>query len=340
MVGRLSAGHRIAPARYLLMLVCVGFAAALSLAGCGGGDTNRNKSTASDSERDDIRIEFAMVGVPGDPFYTVIKNGARQAGADMGVEVQYNETTQYDFQEQVRLIKSTAAKEPDAMIVSDESPDVLDPVIKETVDSGIPVMIVNVIGERTLEETGALGFVGQDEVKVGRKVAENLKAEGVARPLCLNPAPGAAFSVARIDGLRSVYGDALSCIAADQTNRTAAVNAIEAALQQRDDVDALVGLSVTTDEPALQAVENTDAQDEIKVAGIDLSPTVLEAIDEGRMLFTSDQQQYLQGYLPVVMLALHEQYGFGPPPFTETGPALITSENAADVRELSKQGIR
>ena len=46
----------------------------------------------STSSREDMRIEFAFAGVPGDPYYTVIKNGAAQAEKDMGVDVEYKET--------------------------------------------------------------------------------------------------------------------------------------------------------------------------------------------------------------------------------------------------------
>ena len=96
-------------------------------------------------------------GHPGDPFYNVIKNGARQAKEDLGVDVEYKETSQYDFQEQKRLIEAAIARKPDGLVVSDESPDVLDPVIADAVDAGIPVVIANAMGPDTLETTGALG---------------------------------------------------------------------------------------------------------------------------------------------------------------------------------------
>ena len=48
------------------------------------------------------------------------------------------------------------------------------------------------------------------------------------------------------------------------------------------------------------------ARPEVSLATFDLSPEVLEAIVDGKMLFAIDQQQYLQGYLPIVLLTLYE----------------------------------
>ena len=44
-------------------------------------------------------------------------------------------------------------------------------------------------------------------------------------------------------------------------------------------------------------------------ATFDLSPEVLTAIDDGTVLFAIDQQQYLQGYLGVLIVTQFAQYG-------------------------------
>jgi simple sugar transport system substrate-binding protein len=68
---------------------------------------------------------------------------------------------------------------------------------------------------------------------------------------------------------------------------------------------------------------------------------VLEAVRDGEMLFATDQQQFLQGYLPVVLLTNHAQYGVGPiNAEIPTGPAFITQDNAQEVIDLSEQGVR
>jgi simple sugar transport system substrate-binding protein len=322
-------------AGWLVGLICAGLLAV----GC--GDDEDEEPSGGGSERASIQIEFAMVGIPGDPFYNVIKNGARQAGEDLGVDVSYKETTQYDFQEQKRLIEAAIARKPDGLVVSNESPDVLDPPIKEAVDAGIPVVVANAMGPDTLETTGALGFVGQDELEVGRLAGERMKSAGIERAFCINPAVGSAPLDARCRGLAQVMGEGnAKVIVTTVDDRTASKNRMKAALQSGDVDGMLVTAATVNGAQALQAVEETGMKDQVKIASIDLTPEVLTAVRDGDILFTSDQQQYLQGYLPVQILTLFVEYGLRPQPLTKTGPAYITADNAEQAIELSKRGIR
>jgi simple sugar transport system substrate-binding protein len=320
-----------------LLLICL--LALAAIAGCGGDDGGTGK--AKSSGRGDLRIEFAMVGIPGDPFYNVIKNGARQAERDLGVDVEYKETTQYDFQEQKRLIEAAIARKPDGLVVSNESPDVLDPVIADAVDAGIPVVIANAMGPKTLETTGALGFVGQDEFEVGKLAGARMKQAGIATAFCVNPAVGSAPLDLRCQGLAQALGEGnTKVLATTVDDRTASKNRMKAALQREHLGGMLVTAATVNGTQALQAVEETGNAGKVKIASIDLTPDVLQAVKDGKILFTSDQQQYLQGYLPVQILTLYAEYGLRPQPLTKTGPAYITSDTAEQAIDLSKRGIR
>jgi simple sugar transport system substrate-binding protein len=326
--------------RLRVAAVSVALVAAFTVAACGDDDGSNEDAGGGKTSRKGIQIEFAFAGVPGDPYYTVIKNGAAQAEEDMGVDVEYKETSQYDFQEQVRLIKAAIARKPDGLVVSEESPEVLDGPVKEAVDAGIPVIIA-AAGEDSVAKTGALGFVGQNEFEVGFKAGQQLKAAGVKRAACLNPAVGTPNLDSRCAGLeKALGGGAVDVVAIDQTDRTSAKNRVKAILQ-RGEVDGLLALAAATvAEPALDAVKESGRSDDVTVATIDLSPGVLEAVRDGDLLFASDQQQFLAGYLPVVLLALHSEYGIRPPGFVPTGPSYVTEDNAAEVIEFSKRGIR
>ncbi len=91
---------------------------------------------------------------------------------------------------------------------------------------------------------------------------------------------------------------------------------------------------------AVEAV-NTAAS-KAKLATFDLSGDVVKAIEDGKILFAVDQQQYLQGYLPVVFLALYNRnantVGGGQPVLT--GPGFVTKDNAAKVQALAEAGTR
>ena len=74
----------------------------------------------------------------------------------------------------------------------------------------------------------------------------------------------------------------------------------------------------------------------------DLGPDVLRAVKAGQLAFAVDQQAYLQGYLPVVMLAERARYGLFPAQgdVVATGPNFVTRATAGKAIELSKRSIR
>jgi simple sugar transport system substrate-binding protein len=73
-----------------------------------------------------------------------------------------------------------------------------------------------------------------------------------------------------------------------------------------------------------------------------IGPDVLRALRTGELTFAVDQQPYLQGYLPVVLLAQQRLYGILPAAGTlvPTGPVFVTKANAARVLELAERGVR
>jgi simple sugar transport system substrate-binding protein len=80
----------------------------------------------------------------------------------------------------------------------------------------------------------------------------------------------------------------------------------------------------------------------VAIAAFDLGPDVLSAVRDGKLLFAVDQQPYLQGYLPVVMLANRARYGLFPAQgdIVATGANFVTRANADATIKLSERSIR
>ena len=79
----------------------------------------------------------------------------------------------------------------------------------------------------------------------------------------------------------------------------------------------------------------------INLATFDFTPEIIDGILKGRISFALDQQQYLQGYLPVVLMNLYITNKNTPAyKKLETGPSIIDIKNAQDVLSLSKKGKR
>ena len=74
----------------------------------------------------------------------------------------------------------------------------------------------------------------------------------------------------------------------------------------------------------------------------DLSGDVVKSIKGGEIQFAVDQQQYLQGYLPVQFLYLFKKNlnTVGGGQAVLTGPGFVTKDNAATVEQLAEDGTR
>jgi simple sugar transport system substrate-binding protein len=107
-------------------------------------------------------------------------------------------------------------------------------------------------------------------------------------------------------------------------------------------IDGVLALNSTTGTEAVKAVDIAGQAARVKVATFDLGPAVLAAVRSGRLLFAVDQQAYLQGYLPVVLLTQRARYGLFPAQgdVIPTGPNFVTKADAGKAIELSKRSIR
>jgi simple sugar transport system substrate-binding protein len=107
-------------------------------------------------------------------------------------------------------------------------------------------------------------------------------------------------------------------------------------------VDGMLTLSSDGGEAALRALAATGRAGDVQLGTFDLSPEVLRAVLTGRMRFAVDQQAYLQGYLPVIMLGEFARYGLfaAEGRVIPTGPHFVTRATAAQAMRLSQRGIR
>jgi simple sugar transport system substrate-binding protein len=111
-------------------------------------------------------------------------------------------------------------------------------------------------------------------------------------------------------------------------------------LQQHPEIDAVLTAGSSAVDPTLAAIEEAGLVDQISLGSFDLSPTMLEAIDQGKALFGIDAQQYLTGYYPIIFLAIYDQYGMVPTNDVLTGPLFVMQDTAKQVIELSALGYR
>ena len=97
---------------------------------------------------------------------------------------------------------------------------------------------------------------------------------------------------------------------------------------------------VEADEAALKAIKSAGKTGSIKLGTFDMSPGMLKAAAAGEVEFLIDQQQYLQGYLPIAIFAQYMRWGTMPAGVVMTGPGFVTPQNASKVIKWAAQGYR
>ncbi len=289
------------------------------------------------------RIVVVTHGQAADPFWSVVKNGVDQAGKDMRVTVEYQAPATFDMVAMSQLIDAVVASNPDGLVVSIPDPDALGPSIKAAVAAGIPVISIN-SGSDVAEEFGVLAHIGQTEYEAGYGGGKRMAAAGATKALCVNHEVGNVALDLRCQGFSDAMAEAggsVEVLAVDLADPTGSANRIAAALTADESINAMLTLGPGSALPALQALKDEQLLGKVLLATFDLSPEVLEAIRDGNMLFAIDQQQYLQGYLPIVYLTLYlENLNTPGAILIPTGPGFVTQENAAQVIEYAARGTR
>ncbi|MBO9411446.1 MULTISPECIES: sugar ABC transporter substrate-binding protein [unclassified Ruegeria] len=276
-------------------------------------------------------------GQANDAFWNVVKNGVEQAGKDVGVNVEYRAPETFDMVAMSQLIDAAVNQEPDGLIVSIPDADALGPSIERAVAAGIPVISIN-SGSDVSKELGALLHVGQDEFDAGKAAGEKLASMGGNNAICVNHEVGNVALDLRCAGFAEGFAGSVEVL--PTSNDPSEIESkVSAALAANEDVDTIMALGASSaGEPTVAAVKASGR--DVNVASFDLSANFLQSIADGDAAFAIDQQQYLQGYLAVNFMGLHAKYGLMPGGNVPSGPNLVTTEKAAQVIDLSSQGIR
>lgn len=273
-------------------------------------------------------------------FWGVVETGAKDAAAAMGVTLKSGGSL--DPAEQAQLVETYITEGVDGIIVSLANPDAMMDVLQKAINAGIPVITIN-SGLDIYKEIGALNHIGQTEFVAGQGAGEQFNAEGATKVLCVIHEEGNIGLEERCDGLTDTFsGDVERFNVATTGVRDVAgtLASIQDKLISDSSINAILTLNPNIAIAALDAYKAAGV--DVKLATFDLSPDVLEALEADEILFAIDQQQYLQGYLPVVFLYLYNTnlnvVGGGLPILT--GPGFVTASNAAAVKDLSAAGTR
>jgi simple sugar transport system substrate-binding protein len=299
----------------------------------------------------DVNIVFFPGGSPGGPFETVVYNGALQAAADLGANVQYV-WSDWDPQNMVTQLNEVVATNPDGIAImghpGDES---YRAVVDQAESQGIIVTAQNVPLSDLQAQYGSNGFgyVGAFQYSAGHSLAEEVVrrfglSEGDRAMVwgLLSQAGRGERTRGVIEGLEEagLTVDYLEIDDATNSDPSAGVATFTGYVSSHSDVKLVVtdhGNLTSSLETLLTAAGK--GPDDIFTAGFDLSPATVQAIQGGWTDLVIDQQQWLQGYLPILQICLSAKYNFSGLT-VDSGAGFASADNVDILAPLVEQGVR
>jgi simple sugar transport system substrate-binding protein len=265
-----------------------------------------------------------------------------------------------------RLIEQAAAQNYDGVITSIADYNVLKGSLKKVTDKKIPLITINSGTTQQSEELGAIMHVGQPEYEAGKGAGERAKAAGIKSFLCVNHYATNPASFERCRGFAEAIGADFKKSTLDSGEDPSGVEAkVSAWLRQNPNTQAVLALGPLSASPSLKAIDKMGLKGKIWFATFDLSDDIARGIKDGSVQFAIDQQPYLQGYIPVAVMATMKQmhttdvkkveaaiqanpkvkarfaeYGLAPVYGARhilSGPGFVTKDNIAKVEKYAGQ---
>lgn len=274
-----------------------------------------------------------------DPFWLMVRNGVETAARETNSEVEYHAPEKFDLGAMSKLIDVAVSSKPDGLIVSIPDAAAVGRSIQAAVAAKIPVISIN-SGLDVSKKLGCLIHIGQEEENAGKAAGERMKQMGVKNAVILNQEIGNVALDQRTKGFRDGFEGPFHHVQVLPVtiDFQQCHDAIAVYLQKNPDLDGVMALGPVAAEPALQLLNERGKIDKIKLCTFDISPPVIEALLKKQMSFAVDQQQWLQGYLPVVFLANYLKYGsIVQNILILTGPSFVTPENVEQVAKLQRR---
>ena len=283
---------------------------------------------------------FTMIiyGTSGNPFWTKVVNGAREAAElfKVNVDIQFAED---DPVRQNNLIEIAIANKADGIGVCINIDDAYDETVKKAMDAGIPVIAYNVDDSQGAAGNARMAFIGQNFEVAGYLIAKRaIEVAGLKKGdhvVCPVEHPTAVYAAGRYSGVKKAL-DEVGCTSEVLDTGAVSLGDTLTKLTQyllgHKETKAVIALGHMPTEVAPQAI--AEAGLNIPNAGFDIAETIVKNILEGKTIATVDQQPFYQGFFTIAQLYYYRKYGLIPCDIN-TGGAIIDRSNAEPILKFS-----
>jgi simple sugar transport system substrate-binding protein len=308
-------------------------ATTMALAACSSEGGAQNEGVDAGQE---FTIAMVTHEAPGDTFWDKIRNGAEQAAKDHGITLNYSNNQ--DAGEQATLVQNAIDSGVDGLATTLPTPDAIGPTVQDAVDAGIPTVAFNA-GITAYTTYGISMYFGSDEDLAGQTVGTKIGQESPGHTVCVIQEQGQVQLEARCAGVAKTFPDT-EILYVNGRDLPAVQQTIGAKLQQDASITNVVTLGADIALAAQQSA--ADAGSQTNIVTFDLNADVAKQIESGGILFSVDQQPYVQGYMAVTALWLNltngNDIGGGGPVLT--GPSIVDESNIGPIVEYAENNTR
>jgi simple sugar transport system substrate-binding protein len=303
--------------------------------------------------QDPLDIVFTVHSGASNTFWQAVQKGYEDACGKIGATCQmvYLQTDG-SIPEQVANMEAALARSPDALITSIVDNTAFDEVIQRARDAGVIVIAANVDDLEGAAGNARQAFVGQGFKPAGYGLARaqwaNMPAEGPIHVLVGVSGPGQNWSETRALGVTTFLDEMIAANPDRQItyekidsglDLAIVADRVGAYLSARPETNAYFDTGFWHAGVAGVLRDRGIEPGKVLLAGFDLVPVVLDEMEAGYIQVQVDQQPYMQGFMPAMMVYQTKMVGLAPVDIN-TGEALVYPKDVSAIRELSEKGLR
>ena len=304
-------------------------------------------STAANAEE-----ERSLKGSPDETYYMVVMvsgveywvgcyEGMKQAAKQLGVNVVFTGTPDYDINKEISVFQQVMTMEPAGIIVHPMEPSSFIDPINNAVEQGVAIVTM----AADSPESNRNAYVTSDNVKEGYAAADALaKKLGEKGEVAILENPGQLNHEIRVrsfkERIETKYPD-MKVVAKTATNQDTAksYSAVQTMVQAHPNIKGIFTPEASSGQGAAQAAIDLDQG--IQVICCDYNENILDMIQDGKMFGALQPNTVMQGYLSM-MLAYMARHNLVDPmngwkelglksveiPVVDNGLNVITKDNA------------
>jgi simple sugar transport system substrate-binding protein len=258
------------------------------------------------------RWKFIFVAhVNTNPFWVPLRYGAEDACALLGTTFQWTGSEKSIPADMVNAFDAAVSSKADGIALALIDPTAFNDPVEKALTDGIPVVSYNA----DTKGNKRLCYIGQDLFLSGKALGQRIvEAVDEGEVAGFISTPGQLNIQPRMDGARAAIKESHKNIKFDEIATGPTVNEelsrIQAYYTGHPDVKGMYAV----DAGSTAGVGKTIAANKLREKGIhaggfDLLPTTLDAVKNGDLDFTIDQQPYLQGFYTIMVLFVYKISG-------------------------------